>query len=163
MDCVIGRVVRVAAGAFAPGHIGELTRIVPFEMVDAVLAETATVQRRIRDLPSRVVVYLLLAGVLFADLGYVQVWARVIAGLGGSGGVSVAVPSAGGLAQARRRVGVAPLRALFDLLRGPAAGPVAGAAGPGVWWRGRLVTAIDGTMLCCPDSTANLQVYRHGG
>jgi hypothetical protein len=24
MDCVIGRVVRVAAGAFAPGHIGEL-------------------------------------------------------------------------------------------------------------------------------------------
>jgi len=25
-----------------------------------------------------------------------------------------------------------------------------------------LVTAIDGTMLCCPDSTANLRVYRHG-
>jgi hypothetical protein len=33
-----------------------LTRIVPFEMVDAVLAQTGTVQRRVRDLPSRVVV-----------------------------------------------------------------------------------------------------------
>ncbi|HEY6795421.1 MAG TPA: IS4 family transposase [Kineosporiaceae bacterium] len=159
MECAISRVVHVAAGAFAPGHIGELTRIVPFEMVDAVLAETGARQRRIRDLPSRVVVYLLLAAGLFADLGYSQVWARMIAGLGGPGGLSVAVPTAGALAQARRRVGVAPLRALFDLLRGPAAG----LAQTGVWWRGRLVTAIDGTMVCCPDSPANLQVYRHGG
>ena len=121
MDSVISRVVGVAAGPFAPGHIGELTRIVPFEMVGAVLAETGARQRRVRDLPSRVVVYLLLAAGLFADLGYGQVWTRMIAGLGGSGGLSVAVPTAGALAQARRRIGVAPLRALFDLLRGPAA------------------------------------------
>ncbi len=32
------------------------------------------------------------------------------------------------------------MRALFDLLRGSAAGP----ATKGVWWRDRLVTAIDG-------------------
>jgi hypothetical protein len=68
-------VIRVAGGRFAPGHIGELTRIVPFEMVDAVLGETGTVQRRVRDLPSRVVVYLLLGAALFSDLGYGQVWA----------------------------------------------------------------------------------------
>ena len=84
MDSVIRRVVGVAAGAFAPGHLGELTRIVPFEMVDAVLAQTGAQQRRVRDLPSRVVVYLLLAAGLFADLGYGQVWARMIAGLSGS-------------------------------------------------------------------------------
>jgi hypothetical protein len=159
MNSVIRRVVRVAAGAFAPGHLGELTRIVPFEMVDAVLAETGTTQRRVRDLPSRVVVYLLLAAALFADLGYGQVWARMIAGLGGHGGVSVAVPTAGALAKARRRVGVAPLRALFDLLRGPAAG----VSMRGVRWRGRLVTAIDGTILGCPDTPANLAVYHRGG
>ena len=51
MDSVIRRVVGVAAGAFAPGHLGELTRIVPFEMVDAVLAQTGAQQRRVRDLP----------------------------------------------------------------------------------------------------------------
>jgi hypothetical protein len=61
--------VRVAGGRFAPGHVGELTRIVPFEMVDAVLADTGTVEFRVRLLPSRVVVYLLLAAALFADLG----------------------------------------------------------------------------------------------
>jgi hypothetical protein len=32
-----------------------------------------------------------------------------------------------------------------------------------VWWRGRLVTAIDGTQLCCPDTPANLAVHRKGG
>jgi Insertion element 4 transposase N-terminal/Transposase DDE domain len=149
-------VVIVAGGRFAPGHIGELTRIVPFEMVDAAISATRAGQRRVRDLPSRVVVYLLLAAALFADLGYGQVWARMTAGLAG---LDVAGPTAGGLAQARRRIGVAPLRALFDLIRGPAAG----VSVKGARWRGRLVTAIDGTILGCPDTAANLRVYQRGG
>jgi len=41
----ITRTVMVAAGRFAPGHLGELTQQVPFEMVDAVLAETRATQR----------------------------------------------------------------------------------------------------------------------
>lgn len=53
-------VVTVAGGCFAPGHLGELTRGVPFEMVDASLAEPRAAQQRLRLLPSRVVVYLLL-------------------------------------------------------------------------------------------------------
>ena len=125
-------------------------------MIDAVLAETNKVQARVRDLPSRVVVYLLLAVGLFAEVGYGQVWAKLTAGLAG---LTVATPTAGALAQARRRLGAAPLRALFDLLRGPAAGLGA----KGVYWHGRLVTAIDGTMMCCPDTKANLGVYRKGG
>ena len=148
--------VRVAGGRFAPGHVGELTRIVAFEMVDAALAETRSQQQRVRDLPSRVVVYLLLAGALFADLGYGQVWSRMTAGLGG---LSPATPTASALAQARRRIGVAPLRALFDLFRGPAAG----VATKGVFWRGRLVCAFDGTSMCCPDTPANLRVFCKGG
>lgn len=42
-------------------------------------------QRRLRALPSRVVVYLLLAAGLFAELGYGQVWARMTAGAGRAG------------------------------------------------------------------------------
>jgi len=56
-NSVITRVVTVAGGRFGPGHLGELTQVVPFEMVDAVLGETRAVQARVRDLPSRVVVY----------------------------------------------------------------------------------------------------------
>jgi hypothetical protein len=148
---VISRVVAVAAGRFAPGHLGELTQQVPFEMVDAVLAETGTAQRRIRDLPSRVVVYLLLAGALFADLGYQQVWHRLVAGLDG---LNASTPTVAGLTKARARVGIKPVRALFDLLRGPAGGLSAA-----VYWRGLLVSAIDGTTMTVADSAANLTVF----
>ena len=72
-QAAITRTIRVAAGAFAPGHIGELTRIVPFEMVDDVLERTRAVQARVRLVPARVVVYLLLAGALFADQGWLGV------------------------------------------------------------------------------------------
>ncbi len=142
----------VAAGRFAPGHLGELTQIVPFEMVDAVLESTRTVQARVRALPSRVVVYLLLAAALFAELGYGQVWARMTAGLDG---IDVADPVSSALAQARRRIGVKPLRELFDLVRGPAAGAAR--------WRGLLVCAIDGTSMFTPDTPANLAAFGRAG
>ncbi|HEY3976131.1 MAG TPA: IS4 family transposase [Streptosporangiaceae bacterium] len=138
----------VAGGRFAPGHLGELTRQVPFEMVDAVLEETCRVQRRVRVLPARVVVYLLLAGCLFAELGYAQVWARMTAGLDGLAGAS---PTASALTQARRRLGPGPLRELFALLRGPSPA--------GARWRGLLACAIDGTIMTVADSDANLAVY----
>ncbi len=122
-QCVITRQVTVAGGVFAPGHLGELTQIVPFEMVEHALAATGTAQARIRVLPSRVVVYLLLAGCLFAELGYRQVWHKLAAGLGG---LAVARPGDNALWQARARLGAAPLRWLFDLLRGPATAITAG-------------------------------------
>jgi len=151
----------VAWGVFAPGHLGELTRIVPFEMVDEVLAETGAVQQRLRKLPSRVVVYLLLAAGLFEGLGYVGVWRKLVAGLGG---LAVASPSGTGLWHARVRVGVKPLEALFDLLRGPACSALTA----GTRWCGLLVAAIDGTVLDVPDTPGNLSRLgrhssQHGG
>jgi hypothetical protein len=90
----------VAKGLFAPGHLGERTQIVPFEMVDAALAETGAVQQRLRKIPARVVVCLLLAAALEA--------------------IPVAKITGTALRDARTRLGVRPMRALFDLLRGPA-------------------------------------------
>jgi hypothetical protein len=155
------RTVTVAGGRFAPGHLGELTQLLPFEMIDEALTETRKVQTRLRDLPSRVVVYLLLAGCLFPELGYPQVWHRLVSGLHD---LPVAAPTAGALCQARRRIGATPLRWLFDLLRGPAAGIDT----TGARWRGLLVCAIDGTTMTVADSAANLTEYtkhpgNHGG
>lgn len=147
-QCVISRAVTLAGGRFAPGHLGELTQQLPFEMVDAVLQETCRVQRRVRDLPARVVVYLLLAGCLFAELGYPQVWRRLAAGLSG---LPAAMPTASAMTQARRRLGPGPLRELFFLLAGPS--PHAAR------WKGLLVCAVDGTLLTVADSPANLAVY----
>lgn len=79
------RAVTVAEGVFAPGHLGELTQVVPFELVGAVLEETGAVQRRLRDLPSRV--YLVLAMGLFETVGLAGVWGKPVAGLSGLGRV----------------------------------------------------------------------------
>ena len=69
---------------FAPGHLGELTQIVPFEIVDTVLAECGATQVRVRKLPARVVVYLLLAAALFEKCGYLAVWSRLTSALSSS-------------------------------------------------------------------------------
>jgi hypothetical protein len=129
---------------YAPGHLGELTQIVPFEMVDAILADCGAGQRRLRKLPARVVVYLLLAAALFEECGYLAVWSKLISALG-----SLPVPkiTATGLWHARCRIGVRPVRALFDLLRGPASA----VRTTGARWAGMLVVAIDGTYLDVAD------------
>lgn len=119
----------------------------PFETVDAALAQCGAIQQRLRKLPARVVVYLLLAAGLFEECGYPVVWAKLTAALG-----SLPIPkiTATGLWHARARLGVRPMRALFDLLRGPASAiRTAGAR-----WSGLLVVAIDGTYLDVPDDPA---------
>lgn len=118
------------------------------DLVDAALENTGRVQRRVRVLPSRVVVYVLLAGALFAEIGYQQVWARLVAGLDPA---TVAAPGSSALSQALRRIGVAPLRDLFTLLRGPAIGAAR--------WHGLLVCAIDGTSMFVPNSAANAAAF----
>jgi Insertion element 4 transposase N-terminal/Transposase DDE domain len=124
-------------------------------MVDAALEATGTLQQRVRDLPARVVVYLVLAGCVFADLGYRQVWDRLVAGLRG---IAVPAPTAGALTQARQRLGPKPMRFLFDLLKGPPAA-LSTRAGGGVYWRGLLICAIDGTIMTVADSAANLRAF----
>jgi hypothetical protein len=79
----ITRAVTAAAGVYAPGHLGELTQYLPFELVDDVLEQTRTVQRRLRALPSRTGVYFLLTLAMFPRLGYARVWAKLTAGLAG--------------------------------------------------------------------------------
>jgi hypothetical protein len=140
-------VIAVAEGIFAPGHLGELTQIVPFEMVDAILADCASTQRRLRKLPARVVVYLLLAAALFEECGYLAVWRKLTAALGD---LPLPTITATALWHARTRLGVRPMRELFDLLRGPATT----IATTGASWANLLVVAIDGTYLDVPDAPA---------
>ena len=84
------------------------------------LAETRTVQRRLRDLPSRVGVYFVLALGLFPRLGYARVWGKLTAGLAG---LDLPSPSEKALRDLRRRLGPAPLKALFEVVAGPLAQP----------------------------------------
>jgi Insertion element 4 transposase N-terminal/Transposase DDE domain len=145
----ITRTITVAAGMFGPGHLGELTQIVPFELADAVLAETRAAQRRLRLLPSRVGIYFVLALGLFPAAGYRGVWAELTAALDGLG---LAVPSAKALRDLRRRLGAAPFRLLFEVLAGPAAWP----GTPGVCFGRYRTVSFDGCKtIKVPDTARN--------
>jgi hypothetical protein len=109
-DCAMVAVpcpVTVAAGVLAPGHLGELTRYLPFELADDVLESTRTVQRRMRALPSRVGIYFVLAMTMFPGIGYLRVWGKMTAALEDLG----------------LRLGPAPVKALFETVAVPLAPP----------------------------------------
>jgi hypothetical protein len=145
----VTRSVTAAAGVYAPGHLGELTQYLPFELVDDVLSQTKTVQRRLRDLPSRVGVYFVLALMLFPRLGYARVWRKLTIGLVG---LELPNPSEKALRELRRRLGAAPFKALFEVVAGPLGQPHT----PGVCYRGMRTVAFDGcNSLRVPDTERN--------
>lgn len=155
------RAITVAAGVFAPGHLGELTQVIPFELVDAVLAESGRTERRLRLVPSRVALYLVLAMALFGQVSAAGVWSKLTAGLAG---LAVPDPVEKALRDARRRIGAEPVKALFEVLAGPLAQP----ATRGVRYRGYRTVAFDGcSSTKIPDTARNRALYgrapvRHG-
>ena len=145
----VTRSVTAAAGVYAPGHLGELTQYLPFELVDDVLSQTKTVQRRLRELPSRVGVYFVLALMLFPRLGYARVWRKLTTGLVG---LELPNPSEKALRELRRRLGAAPFKTLFEVVAGPLGQPHT----PGVCYRGMRTVAFDGcNSLRVPDTERN--------
>ena len=126
-----------------------MTQYLPFELVDDVLEQTRTVQRRLRDLPSRAGVYFVLALGMFPRLGYARVWGKLTAGLAG---LDLPCPSEKALRDLRRRLGPAPLKALFEVVAGPLAQPHT----PGVRFGGLRTVAFDGcNSVKVPDTGRN--------
>ena len=147
----VGAGVGVGVPVWQRMGLGVLAGQIPTELVDQVLADTGRVQRRRRRLPARVVVWFVLALTLFHGQGYRSVWRE----LAHSEADDASTPSTPGLSQARRRVGPAPLAALFARLRGAQAVPGA----VGAFLGGLRLVSWDATMLDVPDSPANQAAF----
>jgi hypothetical protein len=146
----LSRTITMASGLYAPGHLGALTRFVPFELVDCVLEDLGRCSA-VRRVPSRVAVYFVLALVLFPGLGYGQVWGKLV-GTVRQLGYCAELLSGAGLGKLRRRLGPAPFQALFEVV----AGPLGGRRTPGVYYRGLRTVAFDGCRSTrVPDSADN--------
>ena len=136
--------------------LGVLTRVVPRYIVDEVLTETGSREKRSRSLPAHLVVYFVLALALFHD-GYEEVLRKLVNGLRFARVWSVdwTVPTTGAITQARQRLGSAPMKALFARV----ASPVATAGTPGAWLDRRRLMAMDGVMIDMPDTEENCDRY----
>jgi hypothetical protein len=138
--------------------VGVLAKAFPREAVEAVVDAAGARERRRRVLPAWLVVYYVLALALFMDMGGGRVMRRLAGTLAWAArGVAVTIPSEEALSNARARLGPEPLRLLFEKVAGPLAGP----ATPGGFWRGRRVVSLDGTTLDAQDTEANWE--RFGG
>jgi hypothetical protein len=128
----------------------------PLDLIGEAVARAGAGEQRRRLLPAVAVVVFVLGLCLFSGEGYREV-ARKLAGWLGplAGRPGWPVPGTGALARARARVGPAPFRELFRGLAGPLAGPGA----PGAYAFGRLLVALDGTLLDVPCSPANLAAF----
>jgi hypothetical protein len=137
--------------------LGVLTRTFPPGLVDEILAETGRVEQRSRLLPARLVTYYVLGLALFAQASYEEVMRNLIEGLSWESGwaKSWTMPSKSAIFQARTRLGIEPLEALFA--RGCV--PLATLETPGAFYRGWRLVAIDGTTLDVADTEANDEAF----
>lgn len=142
--------------------IGVLPRTFPPDLVDRVIDPTGKREQRVRMLPARMTVYLVLALCLFARESYTpgRSAARQRADLGEDLGAGVLTdPSDTALVNAWRRLGPEPLQALFAQVAKPMATPDT----QGAWYRGWRLVAFDGTTLDVPDTLENEERVRAAG
>src|SRR3954454_19832733 len=139
------------AGIRVSDHIslGVIARAFPPGEVRRGLAETGRASERERDLPAPVMVYYAIALALYMGSSTREVLRCLLEGrrwLWGAEAVRVAGKS--GISQARRRLGEAPLRRLYEGLVQPIATP----ASKGAWYRGWRLASLDGSCLDVADT-----------
>ncbi|MGQ4436032.1 MULTISPECIES: transposase domain-containing protein [unclassified Streptomyces] len=140
-----------ATGQLAPGAV---TEIVPPALIDEVITRCGRRERRIRMLPARVTLYLVLGLWLYPSVGYREALRMLFEqSRHRASARHLRVPSAPAVVQARRRLGREPLKFLFLLLRGAHCD---GPEDPGATAFGHdlalLTTAVDVTTLDVPDT-----------
>lgn len=134
-----------------PQQFANFQRQIPVELILQALAETGAATIRRRRLPAQQVVWLIIGIAMMRDLSIVQVVDRLELALPGKKPVA---PST--VAQARKRLGKAPLEWLFVTLADAWAHKSAREHA----WRGLGVYGVDGSSLRVADSDEN---RRHFG
>ena len=143
--------------------LGVLASWVPADAIDEAVEATGKQERRRGGkLPPRVVAYLVMALALFAEEDYEEVAARLAGTFADWDGWEESwggVPTSGGIAQARQRLGPEPLRELFSQVARPVADMVTAGAFLGRW---RLMS-VDGMEWDVPDTPANAGFFGYRG
>jgi hypothetical protein len=129
--------------------LGALTTLVPPELVDSGLANSNVRTKRIRRLPVRQVVYLVLAMSLFPSVAYDELQQKIEGAWEIPGPGPWRKVSDSAVSRARERVPAKVFQDLFFALAAPQAGS------PDGRWHGFRLAAIDGTSMEMPGTSLN--------
>jgi hypothetical protein len=141
--------------------LGVIAKFFPLEKVRGVLEETRRASVRERDLPAHVVVYYVIALALYMRSSYREVLRCLLEGVQWLLDPSAALKVAGksGISQARSRLGVEPLKALYEAV----VIPIAERRTKGAWYRNWRLVSLDGSTLDVADSAENEEVFGRPG
>ncbi len=123
-----------------------LSKVIPPEVMKQALLDTGRDKQRACRLSHRVMLWVVLAMGVLTHLPIRQVFkhARRMRR-------DEKTPSRSNLCEARQRLGVEPVRRVFDLVVRPLATPQT----PGAFYKGLRLMGIDGTVFDAPDTPAN--------
>jgi len=140
--------------------IGVLTRVFPPDVVDRVIARTGSGEQRSRLLPSRLMVYYVMALALFSAGSYEEVMRSLLSGMEWITGRfrDWQMPTKAAIFKARTRLGSTVMAELFAEVAKPLAAP----GGPG-FYKSWLLVSVDGTTLDLADTPANERAYGRPG
>ena len=141
--------------------LGVIAKFFPAEKIHEVLEQTNRASVRERDLPAHVVVYYVIALALYMRSSYREVLRCLLEGvqwlLDPSAKLKVAGKS--GISQARSRLGVAPLKKLYDAV----VAPIADKCTKGAWYRQWRMVSLDGSTLDVADTADNDKAFGRPG
>ena len=141
--------------------LGVIAKFFPVEKIHDVLEQTNRASVRERDLPAHVVVYYVIALALYMRSSYREVLRCLLEGvqwlLDPSAKVKVAGKS--GISQARSRLGVEPVKKLYDTV----VTPIAEKRTKGAWFRQWRLVSLDGSTLDVADTVENDKAFGRPG
>lgn len=156
-------VAGLAAGTRVTDYIslGAIAGKVPMDRVHAVLEREGRQSQRQRQLPAHVVVYYVIALALYMEVSYGEVLRCLLEGLEWIGLPVQRIRRTGpsGISQARSRLGVAPLKRLYEEL----VEPIAVTSSRGAWYRGWRLVSLDGSTLDVADERVNDEAFGRPG
>ncbi len=130
---------------------GSMSSAFPLGDVERILEETNRSSRRKRKLPAYVMTYYVIALGLMASRGTREVLRHLLDRFRERRSWRGELASEAAITKARQRLGVEPLRKLYDTF----VRPIATRAIKSAWYRQWRVVSIDGTTLCTLDTKEN--------
>ncbi|MGL5098237.1 MAG: IS4 family transposase [Planctomycetia bacterium] len=127
-------------------RLAGLCKVISPAIIEQALSDSGRVGQKACTLSHRTMLWVVLAMGLLTHLPIRQVFKHARRMIGDQ-----QTPARSSLCEARQRLGVEPVRAVFDRVVRPLATPTT----PGAFYRGLRLMGIDGTILDTPDTPAN--------
>jgi len=141
--------------------LGVIAKFFPMEKIREILEQTKRASVRERDLPAHVVVYYVIALALYMRSSYREVLRCLLEGVQWLLPLATKIKVVGksGISQARSRLGVEPIKRLYQAV----VAPIAEKRTRGAWYQQWRLVSLDGGTLDVADTAENEQAFGRPG